>query len=184
MTCVVNDRRWDSIPLEMSHQGVARFKVLTASVPRVPMVYAHVETETRQVLRIGKGVNGIHRRWTTDPNGHLSTFEWATKRRGPYRPYARKFPHYLLFFHLLHGMQTEVWFTAVDWAVIESEEKGFIKKYAPVWEQFLGLCNDRGVREDKPLGPAVSDCDFTNPSLPTLDGLQSTLLWPSCKKDD
>ena len=86
MTCDVECGRWESLPLLMSRRGVDAFKRLTEKTLRQPMVYVHVEMQSRGVLRIGKAEKGIHRRWATDPNGHFATFEWATTKSGPYGP--------------------------------------------------------------------------------------------------
>ncbi len=177
MTCDVESGRWDSLPLEMSRRGVDNFKRLTEKTPRQPMVYVHVEMPSRRVLRIGKAEHGIYRRWATDPNGHLATFKWATSKSGPYQGYAGKFPHYVLFFRLLDGMATRVWFLTCSKVTINFKEKELDHRYVPVWKTFLRLSREEGVRQGKRRGPAVSCCDFTDPALPTLEGLQSKRLW-------
>src|SRR5437899_247324 len=110
------DGFWKSLTMEMSRQGVADFMRLTEYDPecKLPAVYVHVETPTGRVLRVGQTKAGIHRRWTTAPNGHLATFEWAMGWSERYRTYAPKFPKYMLFFWRLAGVTTEVWFLTCD----------------------------------------------------------------------
>ena len=184
MTCAVEGDQWKSLPLEMSRQGVADFKALTQSSPRQPAIYVHVEETTRRVLRIGKAERGIHLRWTTARNGHLATFEWAMGWSDRYRPYAYKFPHYVLFFRLLAGMSTEVWFLTCDKSTVKVEEEQLIAQFYPVWEKFNSLCGMQGVREGEPRGQAVSARDFTDTALPRIERLRSKRLWPSCDSGD
>jgi hypothetical protein len=169
--------RWESLPLEMSRRGVDHFRALTLSAPRGPAVYVHVETPTKRVLRVGQTGDSIHGRWATSPKGHLSTFEWALDGTGSYRPHAPNFPEYVLFFYRLAGMQTWVWTLTCDRSRVTSKEDEIICEYGPIWEDFLRLCVARGVKRGKPGGQAVSRRDFSDPALPTLDGLKSKKLW-------
>ena len=183
---VVEDGPWQSLPFEMTSDGMEEFKRLVATTPRAPMVYVHVECPGRRVLRIGGTNPGIHRRWGTAPDGHVSTFQWATTKTGPYGERhgkrreipAVEFPHYVLFFKRLERMTTRVWF--LEWAErpLKRKEDALIRKYHPVWEQFFDRCNEQEVRQGLSRGPAVSACDFSDPALPRIDNLLSNLLWP------
>src|SRR5688572_28062359 len=105
MWCSVVAGQRESLPLDMSRQGVADFKALTQSAPDQPAVYVHIEIPMGRVLRVGKAEDGIHRRWTTARNGHLATFEWAMGWSERYQLYAPKFPQYVLFVRRLAGMR-------------------------------------------------------------------------------
>ena len=71
-----------------------------------------------------------------------------------------------------------MWF--LEWAErpLRPKEDELRGKYGPVWEQFFDRCNERGVRQGRSRRPAVSDCDFSDPELPTIDDLRSKLRWP------
>jgi len=101
-----------------------------------------------------------------------------------YEGYADEFPEYVLFFRRLVGMQTELWLLTCDKSSVASDEKAVIIEYGPVWEEFKRQCRIHGVRKGEPLGQAVSRRDFTNPALPTLDGLQSKRQWAACDRGD
>lgn len=179
MASIIQAGRWEVLPLEMNRQGVAHFSALTKSAPRLPAVYVHVEMPTGRVLRVGHTKVGIHRRWTTSKNGHLATFEWAMGWSDRYGiDNANEFPHYILFFRRLAEMRTRLMFLTRDESFVEDEEDKLIAEYGPVWQEFLRMCNERGVRQGKSRGPAVTRCDFTDPALPKIDGLQSKRLWP------
>jgi len=170
----------------MTLKGMVEFKRLVAMTPRLSMVYVQVECSSRQVLRIGKTNHGIHRRWGTAPDGHVSTFQWAATKTGPYgqghgrqrKVPAKAFPHYVLFFKRLEGKSTCVWFLECADSPVQKKEYELRNKYGPVWEQFFERCNERKVREGQSRGPAVSACDFSDLELPGIDDLRSDLLWP------
>jgi hypothetical protein len=176
------DERWESLPLEMTRRGIQEFATLTEKAPRGPAVYAHVEVSTRRVLRVGQTGDSIHGRWTTSPKGHLSTIEWAMGWSDRYKAHAPNFPQYVLFFYRLAGVSTRVWYLICEESFVKETEDKVRDEYGPVWETFNRLCGVQGVRKGQPRGEAVSRCDFTDPNLPKLDGIQSQRLWSISNK--
>lgn len=182
---MVEARQWEWLPLEMTEHGIEAFAEKTRLLPRNPGVYVHVEAPTGRVFRIGRTLAGIHQRWTKSDMGHLATFEWAMRLNDRYRPYARKFPQYILFFHRLAGKTTIVWSMSCDGFTVDDIERRLIVAFEPIWEQFSILSGRQGVRQGKPLGQAVStwEYDFRDSNLPTIDSLQSKMPWPLCQQD-
>lgn len=175
---ILSNDSWLSFPLEMTSEGIGQFKRETAIDSRNPIVYVHVESKTRRVLRIGYSSEGINYRWVRNTNGHIATLEWAMKLSDTYRGMAPRFPQYVLFFHRLIGLNTTVWTVSCAKDSARAVESTLVSEFEPVWEQFNSRCKSSGVRPGKNLSATVDDRTFADPLLPLLDGLDSCRPWP------
>ncbi len=175
---ILEDAYWESYPLELTDEGVRRFKTQTQSDSRKPIVYVHVESRTGRVLRIGYSSEGIYYRWTKNTNGHIATFEWAMKLSQTYKGMAPRFPQYVLFFNRLVNMKTTVWTVECCDQSAKVVEKVLTDAFTPVWEQFNSRCRSASVRPGQIGSLTVNDRTYSAPGLPELRELKSGRIWP------
>lgn len=181
ISTVLADPSWKSYELEMTENGITRFKAEAINATKEPVVYVHTEPDTGRVLRVGKSLSGILPRWITKADSHCSTFEWAMGWSERYRSKALSNPNYVLFFRRLFGLKTAVWTVNCCPLSYEAVEDLLINYYLPVWECFRDQCSEVGIRINGPLGNIGLDRQFDLAQLPAIEKLNSRLIWKDPK---
>jgi hypothetical protein len=176
---ILKDETWRAFPLDMTCEGLVRFAAVAKGASKEPTVYVHVETATGRVLRIGKAERGLYARWCQASNGHVATFEWAMGWSNRYKRYAAQFPNYVLFFRRIAHRPTTVWALVCEATPASRVERLLISGLGPVWEPFAKACRAVGIgRSGHALNDAVCSGDFSDPTLPDIDHMQSLHSWP------